>query len=85
MAKETQNSKQSSTPVDELSYEEAYEELNQIVAKLEAEELTLEQTISLFERGQNLAQYCTDILDKTEMRIQQITGEQVIDFDSPDI
>jgi exodeoxyribonuclease VII small subunit len=85
MAKETQNSKQSSTPVEELSYEEAYEELNQIVVKLEAEELTLEQTISLFERGQNLAQYCTDILDKTEMRIQQITGEQVIDFDSPDI
>ena len=85
MAEVTQNNKTEYSPIEELSYEEAYEELNQIVRKLESEDLTLEQTISLFERGQALTQYCTDILDKTELRIQQITGDKVVDFNSPEI
>ena len=85
MAEVSQNNKTEYSPIEELSYEEAYEELNQIVRKLESEDLTLEQTISLFERGQALTQYCTDILDKTELRIQQITGDKVVDFNSPEI
>jgi len=84
MVSETQGLEKAYRPVEELSYEEAYEELNQIVTQLELENLTLESTISLFERGQVLAQHCTGILDKTELRIQQISGEKVVDFESPD-
>jgi exodeoxyribonuclease VII small subunit len=83
MAEEKKNEEVEYTPVKDLSYEQAFEELNQIVSKLEAEDLTLEQTISLFERGQSLVQYCTSILDKTEKKIRQITGERVDDFESP--
>ena len=81
MSEETEKMEEEFTPVEDLTYEQAYEELNQIVSNLENEDMTLEQTISLFERGQTLAQYCTGILDKTEMRIQQLTGETVVDFE----
>lgn len=82
MAEEKKNKEVVYTPVKDLSYEQAYEELDQIVSKLESEDLTLEQKISLFERGQLLVQYCTDILDKTELRIQQIAGDKVVNFNS---
>lgn len=59
----------------ELSFEAAYEELEAIVARLESGELTLEESVSLFERGRKLSDHCQAILDKAELRVNQLTDE----------
>ena len=69
------------TPIEELSYEQALAELEEIVAVLEAEERSLEAALALFERGQALAHYCGNLLDQAELKVQQISGEDLIDFD----
>jgi exodeoxyribonuclease VII small subunit len=60
---------------NELSFEAAYEELEAIVAKLESGELTLEESVTLFERGRKLSDHCQSILDKAELRVNQLTDE----------
>ena len=60
---------------NELSFEAAYEELEAIVVKLESGELTLEESVSLFERGRKLSDHCQSILDKAELRVNQLTDE----------
>jgi exodeoxyribonuclease VII small subunit len=71
-----------STPIEELSYEQAFAELEAIVSALEAEESTLEDALALFERGQGLAHYCAELLDKAELKVQQLSGQDLVDFDS---
>ena len=44
-----------SQPVEELTYEQAFTELESIVSKLEAEQQPLDEAMALFERGQVLA------------------------------
>ena len=64
-----------SNEVTELSFEEALTELDDIVAKLEAGELTLEESLSLFERGQKLAARCNKQLDEASLRVEQLSEE----------
>lgn len=59
-------------PVDELSYEEAFAELESIVSALENSQQALEESLALFERGQLLAKRCADLLDSAELRVQQV-------------
>ncbi len=62
-------------PIEELSYEQALQELESIVAALESDDHPLEKAIALYERGQALAQHCTDLLDKAELKVQQLSGD----------
>ena len=64
-------------PVAELSYEQAFSELESIVAMLEAEQQTLEETMRLFERGQLLAQFCGSLLDNAELKIRDLTDNRI--------
>lgn len=70
----------SATPVEELTYEQAFEELEKIISALENEDHTLEQALALFERGQALARYCIDQLDRAELKVKQLLGEELTDF-----
>jgi exodeoxyribonuclease VII small subunit len=45
------------------SFEELSGELESIVAKLEAGDLSLDESLALFERGTELAKKCTEMLD----------------------
>jgi len=69
-------------PIDQLSYEQAYTELQTIVGELESEGLSLDEALALFERGQELIHYCTNLLDQTELKVQQILGEETVDFET---
>jgi len=64
---------QSVTPVDELTYEQAFQELEQVVNALEGDRQTLEQSLALFERGQALARRCADLLDQAELRVRKLS------------
>ena len=62
-------------PLDQLTFEEALQELEKIVDQLEAGELTLEASLALFERGQQLAAYCTSQLEAASLRVEQLTDQ----------
>lgn len=69
------------TPIDQLSYEEALSQLDDIVAALEGDELSLEAAMTLYERGQNLLRRCADLLEQAELRVKQLSGEDLVDFE----
>ncbi|MBE7533523.1 MAG: exodeoxyribonuclease VII small subunit [Chloroflexi bacterium] len=60
---------------DDMSFEAALQELESIVAQLEAGDLTLEQSLALFERGQLLAKRCHTQLDAASLRVEQLTAD----------
>jgi exodeoxyribonuclease VII small subunit len=66
--------------VDELSYEQALAELEEIVASLEANKLPLEESMKLYERGQALTKRCLELLDNAELRVRQLSGEMLADL-----
>jgi exodeoxyribonuclease VII small subunit len=68
--------------IDDLTFEQAFAELEDNVRKLEAGGLTLEEGMALFERGQALAAHCNQQLDEAELKIRQITPEGEVAFDT---
>lgn len=62
-------------PVTELTFEAALKELEETVAKLENGDLTLEQSLALYERGQQLATQCQTQLEQASLRVEQLTGD----------
>ena len=52
------------------SYEQAREELDDIVRRLEAGGATLEESLALWERGEALAQICQEWLDGARARLE---------------
>ncbi len=61
------------------TYESAMEKLEQIVAKLESGEATLDESLKLFEEGAKLAAFCSKALDAAEQKIttlQQTEAEK---------
>jgi exodeoxyribonuclease VII small subunit len=69
--------KSEKTPVEKLSYEQAFAELEEIIRTLESEPPALEETLALYERGQALAQRCTALLDGAELKVRQLSGEEL--------
>ena len=53
------------------SYEEAREELVEVVRKLEAGGITLEESLALWERGELLAKTCQEWLDGARKRLDE--------------
>lgn len=58
-----------------LSFEEAMQELEQIVRKLEENDVALEEAISLFQKGIGLSKACHQKLQKVENQMDQILQE----------
>ncbi len=75
-------------PAD-LTYEQAFQELEVTVGQLEAGNLPLEEALALFERGQLLAARCTELLEVAELKLQQLTsaaggGTRAVDLEEED-
>ena len=58
----------------QLSYEEAREELVEVVRTLEAGGTTLEESLALWERGEALAKVCQEWLDGARKRLDEAIG-----------
>ena len=56
------------------TYEAAREELIEVVRTLETGGTTLEESLSLWERGEALARVCQDWLDGARRRLDEATG-----------
>ena len=59
--------------VTSLTFEKALAELEEIVGKLESGKVDLEQSITIYERGQTLKKHCEKLLKAAEARIEKIT------------
>lgn len=59
-----------------LTYEEAVRALEELITQLEAPQITLDETISLYERGQALAKRCASLLEQAELRLRQLGAEE---------
>ena len=59
----------SDATTEQPSYEEAREELIEVVRTLEAGGTTLEESLALWERGEKLATICQDWLDGARQRL----------------
>mgnify|MGYP003388066351 FL=1 len=66
MAKATAQPTDPSTPA---SYEDALQELEQLVSRLESGDMPLEQLLGAYQRGAQLLQYCRDKLQAVENQI----------------
>lgn len=68
--------------IAERSFEEAWAELEAVLERLEGGDLSLDDSVALFERGRSLAAHCQGLLDKAELRVRQLSGEAVGDEDA---
>lgn len=62
--------------VDEMTYEQARDELGEVVRGLEAGGLSLEQSLALWERGQLLADRAQRLLDDAQRRLDAAQRSQ---------
>lgn len=54
----------------DITFEEALAELEQIVERLETGDLTLDDMLAQFERGQELTAFCEQALAAAEQRLE---------------
>ena len=62
--------------MSERTFESAQRELEQIVARLETGQAPLDETIELWERGEELYRFCREQLDAAHGRIEELARGQ---------
>jgi exodeoxyribonuclease VII small subunit len=63
------------TDVKKLSFERAIEELETIVKRLEEGKVPLEESVTIYERGEALKRRCEELLRQAEARVEKITTD----------
>lgn len=61
--------------VKRLSFERAIEELEMIVKRLEDGKVPLEESVTIYERGEALKKRCEELLRQAEARVDKITTD----------
>ena len=80
MTLSSQASSNLNIPIEEMTYEQAFRELEAVVTALETEKQSLDEAMQLFERGQALSRHCMDLLDKAELKVRLLSGNELSDF-----
>lgn len=67
-----------------MKFEEAMHELEETVKKLESGEITLEESMELFEKGVNLSRTCQKLLGEAQLKVTKLIAENdtEVDFDT---
>ena len=70
-------------PADQpiASFEQAMDELEQLVEKMESGELPLEASLDAYKRGSELVKYCAAQLERVEKQVKVLEGEMLKPFD----
>ena len=61
--------------IESVNFEAALAELEQLVAKMEDGELTLDESLKAFERGVTLTRQCQTALQQAELKVQALTKD----------
>ncbi len=59
--------------------ESVFEELEQTISALESPEVSLDESLKLYQQGVKLLKYCNDSIDKVEKKIIELKTEENID------
>lgn len=62
--------------VETLGFEQALTELEKVVSILEKNPPVLEETLQLYEHGRALSTHLSNLLEKAELRVRQISGDE---------
>lgn len=62
--------------IEKMSFEQALQELETIVARLERGDVELEASIAIYERGEALKGHCNRLLKQAEARVEKLTLDQ---------
>lgn len=62
-----------------LSLEDAFERIESVIANLETEEITLEQSFQEYNKGMKLLHYCNETIDRVEKKVLQINEDGGLD------
>jgi len=65
--------KQNHADIKEMSFERALKELETIVGRLERGDVELEESITIYERGEALREHCDRLLRQAEARVEKLT------------
>jgi exodeoxyribonuclease VII small subunit len=65
-------------PVAELSFEQALDELDTLVRKMESGELSLDEALAAYRRGAELARFCQGKLAVAEQEIRKLDGDLLV-------
>jgi exodeoxyribonuclease VII small subunit len=60
----------------EKKFEEAMERLENIVERLESGDLSLEESLKIFEEGMNLVSFCSKKLEEAEQKVTMLIKDQ---------
>jgi exodeoxyribonuclease VII small subunit len=58
--------------LESLSFEDSYAKLEQVIQRLEDGDLTLDESVALYEEGMQLAKHCGRQLDDAEIKISEL-------------
>ncbi len=61
--------------IKDLSFEEAYQQLEDVRTQLESGQLPLEQSVTMYEQGKLLSAHCQNLLDNAELRIKKLESD----------
>ena len=67
------------------NFEQALDELEALVRRLESGELTLDESIAAYRRGAELARFCQTRLAQAELEIKQLEGDLLKPLDPADL
>lgn len=73
------NDEQQEQERDDLSLEEAFEQIEEVISHLETDEITLEQSFLEYNRGMKLLQHCNEKIDRVEKKVLQINENGGLD------
>jgi exodeoxyribonuclease VII small subunit len=59
--------------IADLSFEKALRELESIVGRLERGDVELEESITIYERGEALKEHCDRLLRQAEAKVEKLT------------
>lgn len=64
---------------NELTLEEAFARLEEVTRMLEDEDISLEQSFAVYQKGVELLKYCNESIDKVEKKVLVLNGEGKLD------
>ena len=59
---------------DEVTLAESFSQLNEIVEKLENDDLSLEKSFEIYQKGMELLKECNDKIDTVEKKMVQLSA-----------
>lgn len=63
------------TNLEEMTLEEAFEQLDELIDKMEESDLPLEESFALYKKGVSLVEVCNKKIEKVECDIRKVTEQ----------